>query len=216
MSGERPSQLRPLPPHCGRAFVLALFLSLTACTPRDLFLGTGAAIGTAALQERGIDGAFSDTSLRLAISDAWFKASLDLFGRCNLMISRRQVVITGRVPDQAMKQRAEQLARQAGATEIVNQLTIGPDVPLMTVLQDRMIASQLRGALTFDRDVSGVNYAISVEDGVVYLGGIAHSEAELRRVTYLASDINGTKLVKSFVQVPESSYAEARPAYISP
>lgn len=216
MSGERPPQLSFLFRSVGQVMVLAVFLVLTACTPRDLFLGTGAAVGTAALQERGLDGAFSDTGLRLAINDAWFKASIDLYERCNLMISRRQVVITGRVPDEGMKQRAEQLARQAGATEIVNQLTVGPDLPFMTAMQDRMLASQLRGTLTFDRDVSGINYAISVKDGVVYLAGIARSEAELRRVTYLASDMNGTKLVKSFVQVPESSYAEARPAYISP
>lgn len=180
---------------------------LGGCGPRDLLLGTGAAVGTAAMQERGLDGATSDTGLRLAINDAWFKASMDLYGRCGLMISKGQVVITGRVPDTAMKQRAEALARLAGAREVINEITVGPDFPFMTGMTDRMIASQLRGTLTFDRDVSGINYAMAVNDGVVVLTGVAKSEAELRRVTFLASTIAHVRLVKSFVQVPESSYA---------
>jgi osmotically-inducible protein OsmY len=199
MSGQRQTQL---------ILLVGIGLLLAGCSPRDLLFGTGAALGTAALQERGLSGAASDTGLRLAINDAWFKASLDLYGRCGLMISEGRVVITGRVPDEAMKQRVEALARQAGARDIINEVTVGADIPFTTAMQDKLIASQLRGSLTIDRDVSGINYAIAVSDGTVYLSGVAKSEAELRRVTFLASNLNGVRLVKSFAQIPESSYAE--------
>lgn len=183
---------------------LALLLVLAACTPRDLFFSGAATTGTAAMQERGIKGASDDYGLRLAISEAWFQNSVDLFQRCSLMISKGRVVMIGRVPTESMRQTAESLAHGVGATRLANRITVGPDIPLGRRLNDTAISARLDGILTFDRDVSAINYDVETRDGILYVIGEAGSESERRRVHYLASYLPGVIRVESYIDVSET------------
>ncbi len=192
-----------MPRSCSTSALIVLLISLTACGPRDLLLGTGAAVGTASLQERGLRGAASDYGLRLAINDAWFKASLDLYERASLMISNGRVVMIGRVPSEELRIRAHALAETAARRPVINRLTVGDDLGFQRELADKSISLQLQSALTFDRDVNAVNYDVATVNGVVYLIGEAQNEREERRVRYLATTISGVQAVESFIQVPE-------------
>lgn len=184
---------------------LLLALLLTACAPRDLLLSGGGAVGVASMQERGVSGALSDYQLRLAINEAWFHASLQLYGRASLMISEGRVVIIGRVPTQQLVDLASQLAVAAGAHEPVNRMTVGPDFPFVQRLEDDSISLRLEGTYTFDRDVRALNYDVETKDGTVYLIGEAASDREKRRVIWLAKNFPGVRDVESYVHVTESS-----------
>lgn len=193
-----------MPDRSAPALILALVL-LAACTPRDLLLGGGGALGVASMQERGVSGAMSDYQLRLAINEAWFHASLQLYERASLMISKGRVVIIGRVPSEELADLAVRLAVKAGAQNPVSRLTIGPDIPLGQRLADDSVALRLEGAYTFDRDVNALNYDVESKDGTVYLMGEAASEREKRRVIYMARNFPGVRAVESYVHVTENS-----------
>jgi osmotically-inducible protein OsmY len=184
------------------AIALVCLLALSACTPRDILMGGGAAVGTAAMQERGMRGAASDYNLRLLINDAWFKASLDLYQRVSLLISQGRIVLIGRVPDEAMRLRAESLAQTAAGRAVTNRISVGPDIGLQRRLEDDALSARLEATLTFDRDVSALNYDVETRDGVVYLIGEARSESEQRRVIYLAHRLPGIRAVESFIALP--------------
>ncbi len=191
-------------PDCAKAGLIAVLVVLSACTPRDLLMGVGGSAGIASMQERGIDGALSDYQLRLAINDAWFKSSLQLYERASLLISKQRVVIIGRVPTQELKELAETLAKQAGATNIANRLTIGPDIAFGQRLEDDSIALRLEGTYTFDRDVKALNYDVETKDGTVYVIGEAASARERQRVIYLARWFPGVKAVEAYIEVVEN------------
>lgn len=192
-------------PDRAQAVLIALLVLLSACTPRDLLVSGAGATGIAAMQERGIGGAMSDYSLRLAINETWFYHSVDLYQRASLMISRGRVVIIGRVPTQEMKDMAGTLAVGAGAVNPLNRLTIGPDLSVGTKLSDESLALRLDGTYSFDGDVRALNYDVEVRDGVVYLIGEAVSEREKRRVIYVASHFSGVRAVESYINVVENA-----------
>lgn len=192
-------------PHfrAGALILTAGLLLLTpACTSRDLVFNGGGTVGEAALQERGIAGAARDYNLRLAINNAWFQSSVELFRRASLLISRGDVVIVGRVPDALMRAQAEQLARSAGALSVQNALTVGPDLSWGTTLQDQIISNRLELALTLDEDVSALNYQILTRDGVVYLAGEARDSAEFDQVHRVAASVPDVRKVESYVHAP--------------
>ncbi len=177
-------------------------LTSSACTSRDLFFNGGGTLGEAVLQERGVSGATSDYKLRLAINNAWLQSSVELFRRANLLVSRGDVVIVGRVPDALTKLQAGQLAQEAGALSVHNALTVGPDLSWETFLQDQIISNQLEMSLTFDSDVSALNYQILTRDGIVYLAGEARDGEEFDRVHALAADVPNVRKVESYVHGP--------------
>jgi osmotically-inducible protein OsmY len=180
---------------------LVILLALTACGPRDLFLGAGTAMGMGALQERGVGGGIKDYQIKLAINEKWFHASLRLYQRADLMVSEGKVVLTGRVPDEVTKLQAGLLAYEAGAKQVINCLTAGADLSLEQTMRDRAIALRLQAELTFDRDVASLNYDVAVSDGVVYFSGIARDESEIRRAKYLASALPGVRRVETFMDL---------------
>lgn len=191
-------------PHHRTAAVIILCLGVAACTPRDMLMGSGAAVGTAAMQERGLRGAANDYNTRLLINDAWFKHSLEMYQRVSLLISQRRVVIIGRVPDESIRLKAEQLAAQASGQKIVNRITVGPDISLQRRLEDDALSARLEGTLMFDRDVAAINYDVETRDGVVYLIGEARSDSESRRVAHLASQLPGIRAVENYIALPRA------------
>jgi len=183
------------------ALVLCLVGALAACGPRSLLLTAGTAAGVGGMQSRGLGGAISDYELKLAINEAWFQHSLRLYEDADFMISEGRVLLIGRVGDDITRLEAADLVKQAGAHEVVNRLTVGPEISVDKSLNDRLIGARLLGDITFDRDVAALNYDIEVVDGVVYLMGIARNEGEVRRVTYLAQQIDGVSKVESYMRV---------------
>jgi osmotically-inducible protein OsmY len=182
-----------------RAASILTLLCLAACGPKDFLLGAGTMLGMGAMQERGVGGGISDYETKLAINEKWFRTSLELYQRADLMISQGRVLLTGRVADEVTKLQAGALAYEAGAKEVINRLTIGPDLSFEQGMKDRATALRLQADLTFDRDVAALNYDVAVSDGIVYLLGIARDEGEVRRVTYLASALSGVRGVESFM-----------------
>jgi len=192
-------------PYRGKTgLILLLLVLLPACTGREMLFNGGSAAGEAVMQQRGFSGATSDYRLRLAISEAWFHYSIDLFQRASLMISEGDVLIIGRVPDDLTRFQAALLAREAGANRLTNALTTGPDFSWQQKLQDSAITGQIESALVFDADVSALNYDVETRGGIVYLTGEAASTRELRRVSFIAANTKGVVRVENHVHLPES------------
>jgi len=186
-----------------RASAVILLLALTGCTPRDFVMGAGAGVGTAAMQERGLEGATSDYNLRLLLNDAFFKDSLTLYQRVSFLISNGRIVMVGRVNTPMQKEHATILADRVTKRAVLNRLTVGDDLSWTQKLADDSASAQLRGTLIFDRDVSAINYDMITRGGVMYIIGESRSESESRRVRYLAEHISGIDSVETFFALPQ-------------
>jgi osmotically-inducible protein OsmY len=182
-------------------FVLAgLALSTGGCA--SLVVGGAATAGVAAAQERGLGGAARDTVIQAKINDLWFRHDVDMFRKLGLTVNQGRVLVTGRAATPEMRLDAVRLAWQVdGVTEVINEVEVDDRSGIQDAALDTWIATQLRGKLMFDREISSINYTIDTVNGVIYLMGSARNQAELDRVTGHARSLPHVKRVVSYVRV---------------
>ena len=95
---------------------------------------------------------------------------------------------------------AVRLAWQApGVREVINEIEVNDTSGLDDQARDAWIATQLKTNLLFDKNVSSINYSIETVNKVIYLMGVAQSQAELNRVIGHAKDIAYVRRVVSYV-----------------
>jgi osmotically-inducible protein OsmY len=182
--------------------ILFIVLILSACSPVSLIMGAGAAVGTAATQERGVSGAASDTRIQAELSKAYLDDSFDTYRRIDMTVYGGRVMLTGFVPDAESRIAAIKKAWKIdGVVEVINELQTGGDQEMDTTAKDARITAVLRKDLTFASDIYAVNYGIDTIRGVIYLIGVAQDRAELDRVMYYAKRISGVKKVVSHVLI---------------
>lgn len=175
-------------------------LALAACTPAGVVVGGAATAGVAASEERGIKGAANDTLIRVAINEAWVKEDFDTFNRLNLQIYEGRVLLSGRVPDQALADKAVQAAwKTKDVREVINEIEISDGGGFKDFANDTLINARLDADLLFDGEVNSINYSTRAVGGTVYLLGVAQDRAELDRVFRITRDIPNVKRVISHV-----------------
>lgn len=188
------------------AIALAALVGLGGCAAA--VVGTGAAVGTTAAQERGVKGAMDDQKIRLEINDLWFKESLKLYSEINLQVQEGRVLLTGNVPDPETRVNAVRLAWQAnGVREVINEIEVKDESSLSDAAQDTWIGTKLRARMIADGDIKSRNYSIEVVNDVIYLIGVAQDQAELDRALAHARDISYVKRVVNYVRIKEPETA---------
>lgn len=180
--------------------ILAVLLagaSLSGCA--GMVIGGAASAGVAAAEERGLGGAVDDTKIRTEINNLWFQKDIDMYRKVTLNIQEGRVMLTGTVPKPEFKSEAERLSWQAGGVREVNNEVLVMDSGAIDYGRDVWIANTLRTRLMFDSDVKNINYNIDVVMGIVFLQGIAATDAERSRVIAHARDISNVKKVVSHI-----------------
>ncbi len=186
----------------GLLLAAGLSLTLGACAPA--VIGAGAAVGVTAAQERGFKGAIADAEIRLDINHLWFQESTSLYSKVNLQVQEGRVLLTGNVPDPATRLSAVRLAWQAeGVIEAINEIEVNDTSSLLDGARDEWISAELGTRILVDRAIASINYSIETVNQVVYLIGIAQSQAELDRVIAYAKDIAFVRRVIDYVRLKD-------------
>lgn len=188
------------------AATVALFLSvgvLGGCA--GAVIGSGAAIGTAAYQERGIRGVARDmataTRMRTKLLDAGEKYVTGV----GVEVYEGRVLLTGTLAAEDMRAWAVSLAwKTDGVKDVINEIQIG-NSGFRDLATDSWITTQLQSKITFDRKILAINYSIETVNGTIYLIGIAQNQAELDRVMAHARAINYVKRIISHVRVKKAA-----------
>lgn len=180
--------------------LLASSVLLSGCV--GAAIGAGAALGVSAAKEGGLQTSVKDESIRLKISDLWFRRSTEMFGKLNLTVNQGRVLVTGVVQKPEDRVEAIRLAWQPkGVKQVINEIRVGNSDTFGTYAKDTWIAGQLRTRLTFEKTVQSINYSIEVVQGTVYLMGVAQNQQELDRVISISRRISGVKEVISYVKL---------------
>ncbi len=175
-------------------------LTLGACSAPGIFVSTGARAGVAASEERGFTGAVSDTRIRIAINDLWFKHDIKMYDRVGLQIYEGRVLLSGIVPDEAERDEAVRLSWQPkGVREVINEIQVGEGVGFNGFARDKLINNRLKAMLLFDQGIDSFNYSNRTVDGTVYILGVADSREELDRIYDLARGLGGVRKVVGHV-----------------
>lgn len=165
-------------------------------------IGAGATAGVVAYEERGIDGAARDARTATEIRAEFFRKNHVLPIKVSIEVYEGRVLLTGVVDDPALRSDAVTLAwKIEGVKEVINEIQVVSDTRIVDLAHDSWITAQLESKITFDKNISAVNYSIETVNGIVYLIGIARSQAELDRVIAYARGIDRVRQVISHVRV---------------
>ncbi|MBW7656810.1 BON domain-containing protein [Hydrogenophilus thermoluteolus] len=166
--------------------------TLSGCFPA---VATGVAATAAVAADRRTAGTIvEDEQLEWKISSAIQKALGDR-AHVNVTSYNRIVLLTGEVPDEAAKQRAETLAKQTeNVRAVVNELIIAAPSSLASRANDASLTTQVKARLVGNRDVPAHLVKVVTEGGVVYLMGLV-TRREGDAATYVARTTSGVKRV---------------------
>ena len=200
--------------------VSALPLALGGCAGLLVVGGLGAAAGSgyAAAQERGVDGAINDFTVKTEIERAFLQTNPLIQQGVTTTVYNGRVLLTGRVDRPEMKAEAKRVASAvAGVRTLYDEIEVAPPEGVWDDTKDAWITARVRSELVLDPNIRSGNYTINTENGSVYLIGSARSQDELDRAARIARYIAGVKRVVSYVEIRSGGpVAAARPAAFAP
>jgi len=200
---------RAISPNIFLALALLLVLPPLLGGCGALVLGGAAAGAAVVAQERPVKEAVSDTTIQATIGKKLFEFSVDIFQKVDISVVEGKVLLTGLVPEPQNRLDAVRIAWQAnGVKEVINEIEVKDRSSLSDAARDSWITTKLRSKITFDNEISGINYTIDTVNQRVYLMGIAQSQKELDRVISYARDIDYVRGVVPYVRVKGRDPAE--------
>jgi len=189
-------------------------LALAGCIETAV-VGGAAAVGSTALQDRGVKGAAIDLGIRSEINDLWFKDENGqvLMRDLNLQVQEGRVLVSGEVANADLRARAVQLAWKAsGVREVLNEVEVGNSGGLRTYWTDSKIVRELEARMLLEKGVTSPNYSVESYNGTVFLIGVAQDQTELNRVLQLARNISSVKKVVNHVLLKDDPRRFRAPA----
>ncbi|MEQ8284181.1 BON domain-containing protein [Thalassospira sp.] len=189
-----------------RTLVLAgiCILPLSGCT--SFVIGAGATAGVAALQERGFNGAVSDSAITAEIWQKFLAQDEKLFLDIEIEVVEGEVLLAGQVESTADELEAVRLSWQVdGVRSVHNEMSVGSGLSLMDNAGDLVITTKIKAALMFDGDIFAINFSIETVNGTVHLMGIAQNERERDRVIAHARETSYVKRVVSHIRLKDDA-----------
>lgn len=180
-----------------QAAVMAAFLAMAA-------MGAAFAAG-----DQDASPASGSTSVGAAVTDATITANIKskLHGTSsldnadiNVNTNNGVVTLSGSVPDEQAKSRAEQIARSVdGVSKVEGRLKVsgggGESASGEGFVSDSWITTKVKSKIVADNADQGFKVNVKTDNGVVILKGILPNEQDVQHVKGLAEQVEGVKRV---------------------
>lgn len=151
---------------------------------------------------RNLDESVSDIGADAALKGVLFADRSHDYGDVDLTIFEGRLMLTGTMKsEEGRRQLIDNAWKAEGVDQVIDEIIVGDGTPLGQGFEDAGIDAALRARLIADDAVKSGGYKASVSKGVVYLLGVARSEAELNAALNVARSISGVEKVVSHVLV---------------
>jgi len=182
----------------------------SGCAP--LIVGGVAATSASVASDRRSAGEqLDDKSIQMKVG-VKLSELLGERGRYNVVSYAGRVLLLGDVPDEAIKQQAEQQTSEIEPVrEVVNRLRVGVITPFSVRNNDTWLTTKVTGNLIGAERVPARTISVATERGVVYLmGKVTPAEAQL--AANAAAGVNGVNQVVTLFHLIEESNAKVEAA----
>ncbi|WP_144111181.1 BON domain-containing protein [Paraburkholderia sp. BCC1886] len=202
-----------------RTVLVVSFAAGLSATLQGCFLAVAGAAGGSALvatDRRTLGAQTEDRELQVkALSQ--ISQNLPDAAHVNVAVFNRRVLLTGEVPGDVSKQRAETIVRGLNnVNTIVNELTIAPASSFSSRTNDTYLETRVKTALIAEKNISANNFKVVAERGSVYLMGLVTMD-EGNRGADVASRVPGVaQVVKVFQYIQPQEAAAAATAASTP
>ncbi len=172
---------------------------LAACAP--LIVGGAVLGGTLVATDRRTSGAqLEDEGIELRALNRLREAFADRV-HINATSYNRQVLLTGEVPTEADKQRAQEIAsRVENVRSIVNELAVLGNATLTSRSSDALVTGRVKASFVDAKDLYANAFKVVTERGTTYLlGRVSQREAE--RATDITRTTPGVQRVVRVLEI---------------
>lgn len=177
--------------------------------------GTAATTAVVATDRRTAGEQVDDQTIELRVSSEMNKAFADT-ARVNGMSYAGRVLLTGDVPSEADRERAQTIVQTIPKVhKIDNYIRVGDLTPLSVRTNDAWITSKVKSQLVQTKDVPSRTILITTERGVVYLMGKV-TDDEGQRAAIVASGVDGVNKVVKLFQIVSQASIMAEPGAAAP
>lgn len=176
---------------------------MSGCFP--LLVAGGSETAAVVAQERSVGSAVDDAGILLQIKNKFANQDYkDLLVNVEVKVVEGQVLLTGNVDKAESKVEAVRLTWLVpGVREVVDEIQISDKSGFWNYTRDVWISTQIRTRLIATKDIRSINFSIITVNQVVYIMGIAQDQAELDRVTYIASTTSYVQRVVSYARLKD-------------
>ncbi len=185
---------------CKLLTAVALATQITACLP--VVVG-GAAAGGAMAADRRTTGVYvEDENIKLKASKN-IETALGEEAHVNITSFKGNVLLTGEVPDENAKIKAENTVKAIESVRnVTNELTVGFKTSISSRANDTYLTSKVKAQFVSENRFQANYVKVVTENSVVYLlGYVTQKEAE--DAVDIARNTSGvTKVVKVFEYMP--------------
>lgn len=188
---------------------LACAAVVAACAP--IVVGAVAAGTALVVTDRRTTGAqVDDQTIQLRLANELSAAFKTQPVHINVNSFDRKVLLTGEVPDEATKARAEEIARASqNVRAVVNELAIAAPSSLSDRTADTALSGRVRAAFVNTREIAFNSIEIVTERRIVYLLGLV-TENEGKIAALVASKVPGVQQVVKVFDVASQEEVDRR------
>ena len=190
----------------------AMLTSLTGCI--ELMVG-GAVMGGVAAADRRTLGAQTEDKAITVKGEAKLPGLVGDAGHVNVTSFNRNVLLTGEVRDEAMKQSVEREIRNIPGVEgVTNEMVIAGPASYTSRSNDALITTKVKASLVDMKTISAASFKVVTENGTVFLMGRV-TQREGTVAADVARGVGGVqKVVKllDYISEEELKQFQAAPA----
>ncbi len=178
-------------------FASSFALISTGCT-------TALTAGVKKGDERNFARSLNDVSAGRAIKARMSRVEGFKLAGVDVEVAEGIVVLSGNVPRNEDRIEAERIAWSGPqVVQVGNEILIKGRQGMVRNTKDGVLNSSVRARLIAAKSVKARNISIEVNDGVVYLLGVARTPEELALTTHIASTTRGTSEVISYIKLAD-------------
>ena len=158
-------------------------LMLNACQIAGTLYNAGHKVTSVILDDRAIKDDYIDTKLNLVIRKKLAQKDIKYFLDIEVTVFEGYVLLNGALPETTLIDEVNELVWQTeGVKKVYNYIRLDTPPKISIVNEDAAISAKIRYELSLTKDVSSLNYKLTMETGTIYLMGITKNDEELKKV----------------------------------
>ena len=137
----------------------------------------------------------------MSIRTQFLKDKINYVLDVEITVFEGEVLLNGAIPTIEDMERIIEIAWQTkGVSKVYNYIRVSSPSNLATTTKDALIASSIRTELMMTSGITSVNYKITLDEGILYMMGIAKNADELQAVMNIIYATDGVERVISHIR----------------
>lgn len=158
-------------------------LFLTGCQFIGTIYNAGHKVTSLILDDRSLKDDYNDTKINIAIRKNLAQRDIKYFLDIEITVFEGCVLLNGALPQTALIDEVNEIVwNTTGVKKVYNYIRLDDPADISIVNEDAAVSAKIRYELSITKEISSVNYKITMENGIIYLMGISENEEELKKV----------------------------------